>query len=323
MVFRLGEPVTARQFKVSWMAVVAASAFGAAWQATPAHAASLETVATLARGRAALESLALDRDGSFYMTSNFPHEIWQISARGEVLRKIDVGFATQVVVLSPDGRQLIVTGHDRLPVFTGSIETMQMTGLGTRVAVVDKASGKVLQSVAGPEDAFFNGLALLRAGRYLIADSIGGSLWVFDAGHGRVERWLSDESIEGSGGKPHFGGSNGLKVRGHYAYFTSRGSMWRVAIGGGAEAVGKPLRFAAIGGDDFDIARDGSIYIPGNNALMKVSPDGRTIGKVIDIGVAAPTAMLSKDQRSVYLLTRGMRASDGGEPESKLLLIRL
>ena len=300
-----------------------AAACGVGLLAGAVQAATVATIATMARGRAALEALALDRDGSIYMTSNFSHEIWQISERGELQRRIDVGFATQVVVISPDGRQLIVTGHDRLPVFTGSIETMDMQGLGTRVAVVDKASGRVVSSVAGPDDAFFNGLAHLRGNAYLIADSIGGSLWKLDAGKGTVERWLTDVSVESPGGKPHFGGSNGLKVHGHYAYYTSRGSLWRVAIDRKTRAAGMPMKFAAIGGDDFDIGRDGSVFIAGNNALMQVSPDGRTISKLVDIGISAPTAMLSRDQRSVYLLTRGMPASDGGPPESKLLRVRL
>jgi sugar lactone lactonase YvrE len=302
-----------------------------------AEAASVETLATLARGRAALEALAEDSDGTLFLTSNFDYEIWRLGTRGEVRGRIRTGFATQVVVISPDHRTLVVTGHDRVPAAVlnlgatpaaGAVASkapppMNLLGLGTRVAVIDKASGQLLRSAYGPEDSFFNGLAHLAGSRYLIADSIGGSLWVFDAANGQLFRWLTDVSIESLQGKPNFGGANGLKIHGHHAYFTSRGSLWRVAIDAHGRPSGRPLQFAPHGGDDFDIARDGTVYLPDDNALLRISPDGRHIDRLVELGVGAPTAMLARDGRSLYLTTRGMRAADGGAAESRLLLVHL
>lgn len=301
-----------------------------------AFAATVEQIATLAKGRASLEALAENPDGSMWLTSNFDHALVRVSPEGKELQRITTPLATQVVVRGPNG-VLIVTGHERVPAGVGGPppapapgaaptppappNPMRMVGLGTGIVVIDAKSGKLLKQVSGPQDSFFNGLSTLTPGLYVVADSIGGKLWQYDLAKNTVTPWLEDVSVEGPGGKPSFGGSNGLKVHKGYVYYTSRGSMWRVKIGKNYQAEGKPEEFAKIGGDDFDFGKDGYAYIPQGRNLMKVSPTGE-ITQVVELGFNAPTAMFAKDGK-LYLLTRGIMPAGGGEAESKIARVTL
>jgi hypothetical protein len=75
-----------------------------------------------------------------------------------------------------------------------------------------------------------------------------------------------------------------------------------------------PLKMFAQGfrPDDFDIARDGTIYLPSGTSLFKLSPTGEVSTFLEGAGLSA-AAMVSGDGKWLYWPTRG-----GSEPQRLL-----
>jgi len=121
---------------------------------------------------------------------------------------------------------------------------------------------------------------------------------------GKLEPWFTDASVESAAGKGKFGGSNGIKVHQGWVYYTSRNAMWKVKIGRDGKPEGGAVKHSAQGGDDFDIAADGSIYIAGNKNLLKIAPDG-SVSTVAELGVDCPAVRLTRDGRAALMTTRG------------------
>ena len=143
-------------------------------------AASVETLAVLVREPAALEAIDIEADGKLYITNDVDGTILTTDRDGRSLTKIALaGYHPQVLLLTADGG-MVVTVHAKPPDFSGIARgKFVLTNLDTAVLVLDKA-GKLKRRFPGPADSFFNGIARVHEGLYVVADSTGGSLWQFD-----------------------------------------------------------------------------------------------------------------------------------------------
>jgi hypothetical protein len=142
-----------------------------------AMAATVETLAVLVREPASLEAIDTSADGKLYITNDIDGTILTTDRDGRNLKKITLaGNHPQVLLLTADGG-MVVTAHAKPPDFSGVARgKFVLTDLDTAVLVLDKA-GKLKRSFAGPADSFFNGIARVHEGLYIVADSTGGSLW--------------------------------------------------------------------------------------------------------------------------------------------------
>ena len=291
----------------------------------PILAAAVEDLGILAPGPAALEGIDFGRDGSIYVTSNIDNTIIKTDAGGQHGVKIPLPAHPQVVQVLKDGG-MVVTAHAKLPSFggggRGGPPALTLTNLDTAILVLDK-QGKVKQSFPGPADSFFNGITRLREGVYIVADSTGGSLWRLDLKAKRLERWFTDASVESARGKGNFGGSNGIKAAKGWVYYTSRGAMWKVKAGANGAAEGGAIQHSKQGGDDFDVAADGTIYIAGDRKMLQVAPDG-SVSTLAEVGVDCPSVRLSPDGKAVIATTRGsFPGAPGPVVPSRLIKIEL
>ncbi len=269
-----------------------------------AFAATVETLAVLAQEPAALEAIDIARNGRLFITNDVDGTIVTTGPDGRGVTKIQLAGEHPQVLLLTNGGGMVVTAHAKPPDFSGAGRgNFALTNLDTTVLLLDK-TGKVTRNFPGPADSFFNGIARVREGVYLIADSTGGSLWRLDLKAGKLEKWFTDASVESAAGKGKFGGSNGIKVHADWVYYTSRGAMWKVKIGRDGKPDGAAMKHSAQGGDDFDVAADGSIYIAGNKNLLKIATDG-SVSVVAEVGVDCPTVRLTRDGGAVLMTTRG------------------
>ncbi len=271
---------------------------------SPCMAATVETLAVLAKDPAALEAIETGANGRLYITDDVNGTILITDRDGRDVKKIAlVDNHPQVLLLTADGG-MVVTAHAKPPDYSGLARgKFELMNLDTAVLVLDRA-GKVKRRFQGPPESFFNGIARVRQGLYIVADSTGGSLWQLDLKAGRIEPWFTDASVESAAGKGKFGGSNGIKVHEGWVYYTSRGAMWKVKIGRDGKPEGGAVQHSTRGGDDFDVAADGSIYIAGDKNLLKIAPDG-SVSTVAELGVDCPAVRLTRDGRAALMTTRG------------------
>lgn len=268
------------------------------------RAAMVETLAVLEQNPAALEAIEIGPNGTLYITNDVDGTILTMDRDGQNVKRIVLADNhPQVLLLTADGG-MVVTAHAKAPDYSGLARgKFDLTNLDTAVLVLDRA-GKLKRRFAGPAKSFFNGIARVREGLYLVADSTGGSLWQFDLKASKLEPWFTDTSLESAAGKGKFGGSNGIKVHEGWVYYTSRGAMWKVKIGRDGKPEGVAVQHSTRGGDDFDVATDGSIYIAGYKNLLRIALDG-SVSTVVELGVDCPAVRLTKDGRAALMTTRG------------------
>ena len=267
-------------------------------------------IATYTAG-AALEGLTTTADGSVILTSNFDNMLLKIVPGG--LQP----FATlpahpQVVVATPTG--FVVTAHGKLNFKPGTLpfgppqpgapprKMPSFSGLDTQLLVLDHA-GHVVKSIAGQADAFFNGLAQ-GSSLTLIADSIGGKIWSADPAAGTVTPWLSDPLLSPVPPRP-FPGANGIKIHKGVVYVsnTTGGAIYTVKIGADGRPDGGLKLLAHVPNpDDFDVAEDGTVFLPSAGAIASISPAGLvTTGAKNCEGCDA--AMLQAGEHTLLLVT--------------------
>jgi hypothetical protein len=190
--------------------------------------------------------------------------------------------------------------------FVGQDRQFDFSDIGAQVVLVDKA-GTVTATIPGPKGAFFNGIAAVGKGMYLIADSANGIVQV-DIGKKQIQPWLRDQNFAPT--TPVRVGVNGIKVHGGWVYVSARGAIYRVQIGADGRPKGELSLFVqGVQADDFDIANDGTLYL---SSLTTVSARGG-IKEVRENWPTGPAVAVSRDGRWLYWPTRGL------EGQQKLL----
>jgi len=251
---------------------LALMAAGCATTQRPKTTADAPLVATLASypHGAFLENLTIGGDGSITFTSYFDKSVQRIdgSSPAGAFAQLDV----HPVGILPVSGGFLVTAHGKAftegPGFTAT----------NQILLLD-AAGREQHRYPAPVARFLNGAAITPRGDVLIADSLAGVVWRFELRTGALTEWLRDPLLAPNPAATGYAlGANGIKFHDGFVYIsnTSRQSLYRVRLGVSGGAEGGLVLFASTGGiDDFDFARDGSIYVATHQAaITRVSTSG-------------------------------------------------
>jgi hypothetical protein len=275
-----------------------------------------ETVATLP-STGATEGLCETSDGSFYVTGIDDQVLWKISSDGTVSK-----FSTLPAhIMGPlvTSKGFVATARrntaPRVALPNGGIRLDLSVDIGTEVLEIDR-SGKTVDTIPGPKGAYFNGIADTGHGFYVIADSAGPTIWRLDLAKKKITPWLKDDDLLSSptDAKVNIAG-NGLKVHDNWVYIgvSSRNAIYRIQMDSRGNPKHKLMLFAqGFGPDDFDITKNGTIYLPSGNTMYEISPTGK-VTKFLDDVPGGPASRISLDGAWLYWSTRG-----GTEPQRLL-----
>lgn len=176
--------------------------------------------------------------------------------------------------------------------------------------VAPDGTGRLFASL--PLDTIPNGIARTPAGDLLVADSLGRVWRVNNAGDATV--WLQHEWLAGRSFIGRFPGANGIQVWNGAAYVTNSdlGLVVRIPIASNGSAGVPHVAFSDIGGDDFAIDADGTLYVTTHpfNTVVRLAPDGsRAVIGTAAQGVVGPTAAAlgidGDGNRVLYVVTDG------------------
>jgi sugar lactone lactonase YvrE len=298
------------------------------------HSSPLATLATTETN--GLEGMDVAQDGTIYVTDATAHVIHKIAPDGSLSEFAKVPGAPQVILLTRGGA--VVTAQEREPDFaalrapsasTGSaaaasalpagsppastpaprgLSASMMGALGAEIVVLDRY-GRPLKTVKGVAGAFFNGIDRFGAD-YLIADSTAGTIWKYDERRGSIDPWLKDAALLGPNGR--FPGANGIKVVKNRVYVanTVAGIIYRINASHGKPQGGLTAIAHVQAPDDFAVALDGTIYLPSEGKVLKVSPSGE-ISTLAEGCQGCDSALLTDHERSLLLVTHGFGPDSG------------
>ena len=260
-----------------------------------------------------LEGVMLGRDGSVYVSKLHEGTVYRVQADGHAqpFFHLDTGDGpwngVWCMVAPPDGAGFFLNVNSNDAAKHG-VWYVDETGAGRQFAAL-------------PLDTVPNGIARSPDNDLLVADSIG-RIWRI-APDGRSTVWLQHDLLAGRPYIGKFPGANGIQIWNDAAYVTNSdlALMLRIAIKPDGTA-GAPVILAEdIGGDDFAIDDEGSLYITTHpfNAVVKLDARGnRTIVGAADQGVIGPTAaaLATEDggRRVLYVVADGGFYTLPGDP---------
>ena len=290
-------------------------------QSKSAPARTVETVATLPWA-GTTESLCETPDGSIYITGMDDKVIWKVSPGGRLEKFADFPALGAVIGVAASRDGLVITAVTRplrrpgpsrgQPPTAGgtagappSEPPRDLSDLGAQVMVLDK-SGAATAIIPG-QKGLLNGIAPAGRGLYVIADSTASTIWQLDPARKRLEPWLKDDALAPAGTFPI--GANGIKVHNGWVYVSvsGRDAIYRMQIGTDGRAKGALRMFAHAPGlfpDDFDIAKDGAIYLSTGMTMYKIAPSGE-VSKFLENVPNGAAALVSRDGKWLYWSTRG------------------
>ncbi len=245
-----------------------------------------------------LESIVVSRDGRLLIADHHARTILQMmpDGRPEVMARLD--FEIRGLGLDLD-------------------DTLYATGKaasGTETLFKIDRAGKAVPIVSLPDARFLNGLALLRPGVLLAADSFSDTIWRIDVRAATAAPWLRDERLSPNPQAPRIPGANGIKLHGGAAYVSNSGraTVLRVPIDADGKA-GAPVPYAeGIVIDDFAFSAGGDLYGTTHifNSVVVIRRDGTrsTIAIAAD-GVTGSTALAfgtrPSDRDTLYVVGDG------------------
>ncbi|MFO1400616.1 MAG: SMP-30/gluconolactonase/LRE family protein [Steroidobacteraceae bacterium] len=274
-------------------------------------AAALQTLASVPTN--GLEGLDVAVDGTLYVTDATARAIHRIDARGAASEFARLDAVPQAIRLAGDGA--LVTAQRREPDFAAwqrerrAPTAADFAHLGAVLLELDR-DGRVRRTLAGPDGAFFNGTDRL-GDAVLIADSTAATIWRAEPRSGRLQPWLRDARLAGPGGR--FPGANGLKVAAGFVYVanTAGNALYRIAVDAAGTPRGELQQIATVAApDDFDVAADGTIYLPSEGRVLRVAPAG-AITELAAGCDGCDTARLAEGGRALLLATHGFGADAG------------
>lgn len=303
-----------------WLAPVVATAL----LVTPnAAAAPLQTLVGFDRAAGQTpENLAIDRDGTIY---------------------ISLAFASQILRISPDGTQTTLA----LPTAGGitvGVAIDHRNGGGLDVAVRsqdDSAAGiwrvstatfdRPVRIAALPAQSFPNGITFDAHGNLYVADSTLARIWRLAPGASQAEVWAAGPLLAPTGasfmGFP-LPGANGIKLRQDIVYVsnTATKNILTIPIGHDGSAGETHVAFHGIEADDFAFATNGDLYVAENppSRLVRVTPAGdvTTLAIAAD-GLDNPSAVafgtLPGERHLLYVTNA---AYFGSDPSLELTTVR-
>lgn len=184
------------------------------------------------------------------------------------------------------------------------------------------AAGKGRLHAALPPGTIPNGIARTADGALLVADSTG-RIWRV-AAQGEAALWLEHPWLAARPYIGRFPGANGIQVWRSTAYVTNSdlGLIVTIPIRANGSAGAPAIHAEGIGGDDFAIDEDGTLYVTTHpfNTVVRIGVDGRrAIIASAAQGMIGPTAAAlgidSSGERVLYVVTDGgMYTLPEGQP---------
>lgn len=172
---------------------------------------------------------------------------------------------------------------------------------------------RLIPRLSVPEALFFNGIAALAPGSFLICDAYAGLLWKYDLDSNQATPWLRHEFLTRVDPNNPMPAANGIKVHGHTVFVSNTARNILLAIPKIAGQPGEPAIYLDdVNLDDFAIDADGTIFATTHtfNSVIEIKP-GQPPSVIAGLqhGLAGSTAaMLGRtvsDRRTLYVTTNG------------------
>ena len=280
----------------------------------PPEATMVKTFATLPSNEAT-ENICQLADGSIFVSVMNTKTILKIAADGKVSEFASAPAMAHLLGLGCGDNEVVAVFFGKTfrgsppvpPATTGS--PMNFSDTDTHVYVYDLA-GKLKADIPGAKGEAFNGFAYSGTpGLYYAGNSANGSISTVDTNVKKVALWWKDDSFAPSGNSPI--GINGVRVQNSWVYLSgpTKKGLWKIKLGSDGKPSGEPIQVEdSVNVDDFDVAKDGSIYFTTGAILYRAAPDG-TLSKVAEPVQGGPSALVSRDGKWVYWPTRGGSAN--------------
>ena len=227
------------------------------------------TLATLPAGNF-LENIWVDDDNSLLITNYLTKEIirWRATTGMTVEGKID-GHPVSISKDSDGQRYLTVHGQSFRsgPAMLESQKIVRLNADGTSEKIMDAPNAK-----------FLNGMAWLSPGRFLIADSLAGLIWLLDINQKSLVPWLEHEDLKSSLPQRMAPGANGIHIVGDQVWVSnsSRRLLMTITLKNDFTAGEVRRRVEGLPIDDFAVAADGSILAATHRqAVLRLRPNGQ------------------------------------------------
>lgn len=228
-----------------------------------------EVIATAPAG-AFLENIVLAADTNFYITNYTGKQVLKLGNDGtfETFTTLDafpLGIAQRA-----DGTFYVTAQKKNLFGGEGDMHN------GNLIYRID-ADGSVssLKDVEG--SSFLNGMTTLAPNRILIADSLGGIVWVLETDTGTISKFLEDPLLDTVTPELPTPAANGVKIYEGHVYVSNRanGTILRAPIG--ADSVPGPVEVFLENArcDDFGFAPDGTLYLTTHRDKVLRVKDGK------------------------------------------------
>lgn len=257
-----------------------------------------QTVVTYPKGYF-LESIAIDVDGTIYISEN---------TRGEILRRYADGGGDVFARIEEVGLAGLELDIDGTLIATGHAEN------GDQYIFQFADDGRIVYQQTFPEAGFFNGIALFQPGVFLIADSNAGTIWKFDTNTQQLSVWLQDNAIAPNPELPNLPAANGIKLFDGAVYVSNSGqaTVSRIPIRADGSPGELEVVFSDVILDDFAFSSNGTLYGTThiNDSVITIAPDGqqRTLATE-EQGVTGSTdlafGVLERDRQSIYVVGDG------------------
>jgi sugar lactone lactonase YvrE len=288
---------------VALLAAPAATAHGAA-----GHTSRVRTLAlfSFAAGQTP-ENLAIDRDGTIYVSLAYASTISRLSpggARTQLAVPTHGGIVVGVAIDRPAGALDI------------AVRSKSAAAAGIwQVPLAQFTTPAALHRLAAlPTAAFPNGMSFDAGGTLYVADSALGCIWRLRRGEPWAEVWSSDALLAPSGAAYRgftLPGANGVHPWGPALYVsnTSSSTIIRIPITAHGSAGAPTVRFRGVQADDFAFDVAGNLYVAANplNEILRVTPSGRvtTLATKAADGLDNPSAVAfgvrAADRRVLYI----------------------
>jgi putative intracellular protease/amidase/sugar lactone lactonase YvrE len=217
-----------------------------------------------------LENIAIDPQGTIFVTSYEEGKIYRITSSGKRSEFASINGNVAGIVVDRAGNLLVAASVDRK---TPTILRIHSTGV-------------VEPLVTLPDAIFLNGMTHLEGSRYLVADSYKGAIWEVDVNTKTAHICIQNNLLARSDTSNPFPAANGIKIYNNalFASNTQRQLLIRIPFTKKGAPATPEIFLTNVNLDDFAFDVRGNLYGTTHiyNSVIRISPEKQitTIAKV-------------------------------------------